>query len=72
MEEVDAWLKCANEHREPAEQLEVLRHGIIQDCWSEVIKNNITDELERSLHMEAGEFAYESVSMVVEPGMSKA
>jgi hypothetical protein len=72
VEDAEDWLECANRCREPVEQLEALRQGIVQDCWSDVIKNNITDGLEQYLHMENGKFDFKSPSAVVEAGRSKA
>jgi DNA-binding FrmR family transcriptional regulator len=72
VESVEEWLACMNEFREPVDQLAALRQGIIQDAWSEVIKSNITDGLERYLHMENAEFNFKSPSAETEVGRSKA
>ncbi|KAH0563023.1 hypothetical protein GP486_002410 [Trichoglossum hirsutum] len=72
VESVEEWLTCMNQFREPVDQLAALRQGIIQDAWSEVIKSNITDGLERYLHMENGEFDFKSPSAETEAGRSKA
>lgn len=72
VESVEEWLTCMNQFREPVDQLAALRQGIVQDAWSEVIKSNITDGLERYLHMENGEFDFKSPSAETEAGRSKA
>jgi hypothetical protein len=72
VDDAEEWLECASQFQEPAEQLEALRQGIVQDRWAAVIKNNITDGLERYSHMENGEFNYKSPSAVIEAGRPKA
>lgn len=72
VESVEEWLTCMSEFRDPVDQLAALRQGIVQDVWSECIKSNITDGLERYLHMEKGEFDFKSPLAETEAGRSKA
>lgn len=72
VDSVEEWLTCINEFREPVDQLAALRQGMVQDAWSDVIKNNISDELERYLYMENGEFDFKRPLANTEAGRSKA
>ena len=72
VESVEEWLTCMNQFRDPVDQLAALRQGIVQDAWSEVIKSNITDGLERYLHMEDGKFDFKSPLAETEAGRCKA
>jgi hypothetical protein len=72
VEAAEDWLECVNKYQGHVEQLEAIRQGIVQDCWSEAIKRNITDRLEQYLHMENGKFDYKSPLAVIEAGRSKA
>ncbi|KAK3642956.1 hypothetical protein LTR56_010553 [Elasticomyces elasticus] len=49
-----------------------MRQGMVQDAWSEVIKSNISDGLERYPHTEKGEFDFKRPSAEIEPGRCKA
>jgi hypothetical protein len=66
------WLECMSEYNDPREQLEALRQGTVQDCWSAVIEKNVTDGLERYVHMVEGKFDYKRVDGETETGRSKA
>jgi hypothetical protein len=66
------WVECMSEYNEPEEQLEALRQGTVQDCWSAVIEKNVTDGLERYVHMVNGEFDFKRVDGTIEAGRSKA
>lgn len=72
VEEIDDWLDCMNQERDPVDQLAALRQGMVQDAWSNAIIKNITDGLETYLHMENGEFNYKSPLAETETGRSKA
>lgn len=61
-----------NEYQEPKDQLEALRQGTVQDCWSAVIEKNVFDGLEQYVHMVNGKFDYKRVDGKIEVGRSKA
>lgn len=66
------WVECMSEYNDPKEQLEALRQGIVQDCWSTLIEKNISDDLERYEHMVDGKFDVKRVDGKIEAGRSKA
>ena len=72
VEDADHWLDCIEEFIKPADQLEALRQGIVQDSWSTVIKSNITDDLERYPHMKNGGFDFKNPSAIIETSRPKA
>ncbi|KAJ8110730.1 hypothetical protein OPT61_g6498 [Boeremia exigua] len=71
-EDVEWWMRCMEEYKDPKDQIEALRQGIVQDCWSAIIESNVIDSVERSMYMTAGDFDSKLVSGQVEVGRSKA
>ncbi|KAK0113950.1 hypothetical protein ONS95_014195 [Cadophora gregata] len=65
------WVDCMSEYNDPRQQLEALRQGMIQDCWSEVIEKNVSDGLDRYEHMENGKFDFKRISAHTEVGRCK-
>ncbi|KAH8749168.1 hypothetical protein BGZ57DRAFT_959493 [Hyaloscypha finlandica] len=66
------WVGCMSDYNDPKEQLEALRQGTVQDCWSALIEKNVSDGLERYEHMVDGKFDFKGVDGKIEAGRSKA
>ncbi|KAF2007547.1 hypothetical protein P154DRAFT_614874 [Amniculicola lignicola CBS 123094] len=71
-EDLEDWIECIQEYNDPKEQIEGLRQGIVQDCWSAMIQKNVVDGLERYIHMVNEKFDYKRVDGQIEVGRSKA
>jgi hypothetical protein len=66
------WVECMSEYNDPKEQLEALRQGTVQDCWSTLIEKSVSGDLERYEHMVDGKFDFKRVDGEIEAGRSKA
>jgi hypothetical protein len=75
-DEVDAdqWeeaIESMQKLRDPKEQLEDLRMGIIDLTWEQVIRKNVTDPLETYQYMEDGKFEFKAIPREMEAGRPK-
>jgi len=74
--EVDAneWeeaIESMQKVRDPKEQLEELRMGIIDLTWEQVIRKNVTEPLETHQYMEDGKFNFKAIPRELEAGRPK-
>jgi hypothetical protein len=66
------WEEIVRKTPEPEAQMETCRRQILSNTWSELIKQEVTDWLERSKHKEDGEFNYKSPTANVGVGRCRA
>jgi hypothetical protein len=64
-------IESMNGERNPEEQLEQLRMGIIDLTWEQVIRKNVTDPLETYKYMENGNFEFKAIPREMEAGRPK-
>jgi hypothetical protein len=57
--------------KDPKEQLEELRMGVIDLTWEQVIRKNVTEPLETYLYTKDGEFNFKAIPREMEAGRPK-